>query len=380
MSSSNTLDWALPAAPGRVADMRARLRAARLPASAISGWEGGIDLGWLTGFVAFLADEYDWEADRGRFGARHVMVPFDEAAGNSGQGGLHVTLPENSPGDRLPVLLLHGWPSSGLEFAQVAARLEQAGFYPVVADLPGFGFSAPTQVPAGPRQIAGIVRRAMEKGLGIGRFVVHGNDWGATTAGWLAIDHADAVRGIHISMMGLRPTFGPKTAKPDEAELAWIKSVQKKLAADAGYREIQGTHPNTVAVGLSDSPIGLAAWIAEKMHGWTGGGAEPAVPRQDIAALVTAYWISGAIPSANWIYRAVLKNDETAAPVGGTGDVPVALSFFGNGFFPPPPESWGRRVHNVVDYTTHSTGGHYPALTVPAILSEDIERFAAKFR
>ncbi len=374
MTAPTAVEWVLPAAPDRIADMRTRLHASRLPASAVSGWQGGIDLDWLSGFASYLADAYDWEVDRKRFGARHAMIPFDEAAG---EGGLHVALPAGAPEGRLPVLLLHGWPSSGLEYAQVAAQLEQAGLYPIVADLPGFGFSAPTPAPVGPRQIAGILRRAMEQGLGITTFAVHGNDWGATTAGWLAADHADAISGIHISMMGLRPTFGPEATKPDETEVAWIKTVQKRLAADAGYREIQGTHPNTAAVGLSDSPIGLAAWIAEKLHGWNGGGAEPAVPREDIAALVTAYWISGAIPSANWIYRAVREHDETAAPAGGTGDTPVGLSFFENGFFPPPPRSWCERVHKVVNYTTHPDGGHYPAFTAPVVLARDIQNFIA---
>jgi len=373
MTALTAVDWALPAAPGLIADMRARLRAARLPASAVAGWEGGVNLEWLSGFAAYLADEYDWETDRNRFGAHHMMIPFDEAVGD---GGLHVALPAGAPDGRMPILLLHGWPSSGLEYAQVAAQLEQAGLYPIVADLPGFGFSAPTAAPVGPRQIAVILRRALKQGLSIDSFAVHGNDWGATVAGWLAADHADAVSGIHISMMGLRPTFGPDAKKPDETEVSWIKVVQKRLAADAGYREIQGTHPNTAAVGLSDSPIGLAAWIAEKLHGWNGGGAEPSVPREDIAALVTAYWISGAIPSANWIYRAVREHDETAAPAGGTGDFPVACSFFENGFFPPPPPSWCRRVHNVVNYTTHPEGGHYPAFTVPANLAQDIQGFA----
>ncbi|THF83220.1 MAG: epoxide hydrolase 1, partial [Sulfitobacter sp. SK025] len=141
MTALTAVDWALPAAPGLIADMRARLRAARLPASAVAGWEGGVNLEWLSGFAAYLADEYDWETDRNRFGGHHMMIPFDEAVGD---GGLHVALPAGVPDGRMPILLLHGWPSSGLEYAQVAAQLEQAGLYPIVADLPGFGFSAPT--------------------------------------------------------------------------------------------------------------------------------------------------------------------------------------------------------------------------------------------
>ena len=87
MTALTAVDWVLPAAPDRIADMRTRLHASRFPASAVSGWQGGIDLDWLSGFASYLADSYDWAADRKRFGARHAMIPFDEAAG---EGGLHV--------------------------------------------------------------------------------------------------------------------------------------------------------------------------------------------------------------------------------------------------------------------------------------------------
>lgn len=374
-------EWSLPRAVDRIADMRRRLRDTRFPASACEGWSGGVDVRFLRRFAAYLADDYSWETDSGRFGGRHLLVRVATDGDTDADLRVHVHLPLGGQPGAGSLVLLHGWPSSGLEFVHVARYLGDGGAYPVLVDLPGFGFSDPTQKPIGPRAMAGLLKRVLVDGLGLGDMVVHGNDWGSTVASWLAIDHPEILRGIHLSMMGLKPQFADGAPKLDDAELAWIKVVQKRLAADAGYREIQGTKPNTAAIGISDSPAALAAWIAEKLHDWNGGDVQgdPPVPLADLAAIVTGYWISGNIASANWIYAAVRGEDDTVAPAGGTGDVPVGFSLFGNGFFPAPPESWARRVHRVADYAVHNAGGHYPALTRPEALADDMLRFYNAF-
>lgn len=375
MSTPALVEWSLPRCAAQIEDMRRRLRAARFPESVFDGWTGGVDVAFLRRFTAFLADEYAWEADLERFSGRHIMVRHDETGSET--PAVHVWLPLTDRTAGTPLVMLHGWPSCGFEFVHVARRLAGEHIYPVVVDLPGFGFSGATGKPIGPRAMAGYLKRVLVDGLGLDRMVIHGNDWGSVVASWLAIDYPQVLRGMLLSMMALKPNFSAGLPRPDEHELAWIKAVQRRLAADAGYREIQATKPNTAAVGLSDSPTALAAWVIEKFHGWTGGDlrADPPVAREDLAAVVTAYWLSGNIASANWIYAAILSQDDTIAPSGGTGDVPVAFSLFGNGFFPAPPESWARRLHRVVDYSLHPDGGHFPALTRPDALSQDLLRF-----
>jgi len=378
MSAVSVEEWTLHYPDEQIEEMRRRLRQTRFPASTCHGWTGGVDIDFLRRFTKFLADEYSWESDSARFGGNHFMVNVPEGGTKL---AIHYSLPLGHIAGARPIVLLHGWPSSSFEFVHVAELFRGSGFMPVLVDLPGFGFSSPTLAPMGPRAIAGLLRRALVEGAGLHDMVVHGNDWGSTIASWLAIDHADILCGIHLSMTGLRPSFPDGTPPPSDAELAWIKVVQKKLAKDAGYREMLGTKPNTAAIGLVDSPAALAAWIVEKFHGWNGGGAteDPPVSLEDLAAIVTGYWLSGAIPSANWIYSAVRAHDDTVAPVGGTRDVPVGFSLFGNGFFPAPPESWARRMHNVTDYSIHNTGGHYPALMQPKTLAQDILRFTRSF-
>lgn len=373
-------EWSLPHARSEIAEMRRRLMQTRFPSSTYSGWNGGIDIGFLRRFTEFLAEEYSWETDSRRFGGHHLMayVPADDA---SGELAVHVNLPFGVVADAQPLAILHGWPSSSFEFVHVVEHLRGKPVFPILVDLPGFGFSGPTPKPTGPRSIATVLSNVFADGLGLRDIVVHGNDWGSTVACWLAIDHPKLLRGIHLSMMGLRPMFGQETPRPSHAETVWINTVQKRLAADAGYREIQSTKPNTAVVGLVDSPAALAAWLVEKFHTWSGGesSAEPPVAVADLAALVTGYWLSGNIASANWIYAAARAHDDTLAPAGATGDLPVSFSLFGNGFFPPPPESWARRIHNVVDYTVHESGGHFPALTRPVALANDLQRFCAAF-
>ncbi len=368
--------WSLPEAVEEFAEMQRRLCNRRPPRSMCAGWSGGIDQGFLDRLCTFLSKTYSWDADRARFGGRHLMVHAAPTDGNI-TTKVHVTLPYGVVAGAEPLVLLHGWPSSSFEFVHVVRGLAGQAIFPVLIDLPGFGFSEPTPEPLGPRAMASMIASVLGDGLGLEAVMVHGNDWGSTVASWLAIDYPDLVVGLHLSMMGLQPDLSDGSPEPDEAERAWMRMVRKRLAADAGYREIQSTKPNTVAVGLSDSPAALAAWIAEKFHGWTTGPdvAESKIAIDDIAAVVTAYWLAGTISSANWIYSAVRASDDTAAPASGTGSLPVGLSFFGEGFFPPPPISWPRRIHRVVSHEVHESGGHYPALTSPDVLCNDLLRF-----
>jgi pimeloyl-ACP methyl ester carboxylesterase len=277
------------------------------------------------------------------------------------------------------LVILHGWPSCSFEFDSVVEYLRadaRASLKIVTVDLPGFGFSSKPRRPLGPRDMARLVRRALVEGLGIDRFSVHGNDWGSTVGSWLAFDHADVTSSAHLSMMGMRPALGAGSQSLAPSEAAWVKEVQKRLRADAGYREAQATKPTTLAVGLSDSPAALASWIVEKMHGWTGSDerADPLVAMENLAAIVVCYWISGNIDTANWVYTAGHQRDDTAAPQAPC-PIPVGLSFFGRGFFPPPPAEWTERVYDVRFRRDHPTGGHYPALTEPRALADDLLAF-----
>lgn len=374
--------WLLPPSHQSLDDMRRRLRGTRWPASPEdSGWGYGVDLDYLRTFAEFLREGFDWAAVAKRDSARRFRIQVTDET-NGEDILIHAAVhAEGAAADGRCLILLHGWPSCSFEFDQLIALLRETtgGAVKIVSfDLPGFGFSGRLKRPMAPRTMARLLHRAAVEGLGISRFHLHGNDWGSTVGSWIAFDHASSVAAAHFTMMGMRPALSSTSAPlaPDEA--AWVKEVQGQLRADGGYREIQSTKPTTLAVGLTDSPAGLSAWIVEKMHGWTGSGerADPCVGMHDLAAIVTAYWISGNIDTANWIYTAVHAHDDTVAPA-----IPcpirVGLSFFGGGFFPPPPATWTKRVYDVRFRRDHSRGGHYPALTEPQLLADDLASFMA---
>jgi pimeloyl-ACP methyl ester carboxylesterase len=247
----------------------------------------------------------------------------------------------------------------------------------VVADLPGFGLSGQPSRPIGPREIAGLWRQLMVEGLGHSRFLYHGNDWGASVGAWLGVDYAAHVRGVHLTMPGVRPSLTPPAPGLTAEESAWLKETQKRLSADAGYREILSTKPSTAAVGLADSPAALLAWIVEKLHGWSGMGADqpPPMDRDTILAIATVYWSTNNLPAANWIYYAARHGDDTAFGPGVRCATATGFSIFDGGFFPPPPQTWLERMHHTIFRRDHPSGGHFPALTRPQALAGDLLEF-----
>ncbi|MCF6294024.1 MAG: hypothetical protein L3J04_11590, partial [Robiginitomaculum sp.] len=131
-------------------------------------------------------------------------------------------------------------------------------------------------------------------------FIAQGGDWGSVVASWLGVDHADVVDAVHLTMLGLKPALEPTAPPLSHAEKVWLKEMQARLAKDRGYSEVQATKPTTLAVGLADSPVALAAWLAEKYIGWSGGLEQAAnLSMDEILLPITLYWSTGNIASAN---------------------------------------------------------------------------------
>ncbi len=370
-----------------LADLKQRLARTRWPASQDSaGWRMGVNVPYLKDLVEYWRNDFDWPRVALKLNLRdHRLVTLDDAQGVS--VAVHVVVePASRP--EAPVLLISpGWPSSFLEYETVIDRIahpERFGgraedaLAVVVADLPGFGLSGQPSRPIGPRPIAVLWRQLMLECLGHSRFLYHGNDWGASVGAWLGVDHAAHVRGIHLTMPGVRPSLAPPAPPLSTDESSWLKQTQKRLAADAGYREIQSTKPSTAAVGLADSPAGMLAWIVEKLHGWSGADPDqpPPVERDTILATATLYWATNNLPTANWIYHAVRHGNDAAFDPGVYCATASGFSIFDGGFFPPPPQSWLERMHRSVFRRDHPSGGHFPALTRPPALADDILEFS----
>jgi microsomal epoxide hydrolase len=368
-----------------LADLKQRLATTRWPIAPKSApWQYGTDLTWLKDVVAHWHDHYDWrrwEAALNRFPNYRATV---------GGRKLHFMLERGSGPDPLPLILTHGWPGSVVEFLEVIEPLahpERFGgdsrdaFTVIVPSLPGYGFSDAPEGPITPRDIAALWRTLAIDVLGCERYVAQGGDWGACVTSWLAFDHPERLVAIHLNMQGLLPFRGDGVPPMTEEELAWLKRAQESSRLESAYQQIQGTKPQTLAYGLTDSPAGLAAWILEKFHGWTIPG-EAAPPPFDVDRLLTnvmLYWLNG-INASTWLYLALVQGDAFFLKAGETIGVPTGLFLFPNDLIPPPPDSWTRRVYNVQHRRVAESGGHFAAFENGALLVEDMRAFFRGYR
>ena len=286
-------------------DLTERLARARLPSEpANAAWDYGIDPAYLRRLLRYWREEYDWRAVEAR------LNRLPQFMASVGDARIHLVYERGSGSGPLPLVLTHGWPGSFVEFEAVVGplahperfggRVEDA-FDVIVPSLPGYGWSAPPPAPISTRDIARIWDELMTSVLGYPRYVAQGGDWGSLVTSWLGVDSAPHVVAIHLNMMGLRPYLGEGSSPLTPEEEAWVARARARLQRETGYQAIQGTKPQTLAYGLTDSPVGLAAWIAEKFHGWSGPGPDgPPFTMEQIITDVMVYWLTGSVNTASW--------------------------------------------------------------------------------
>jgi len=234
-------------------------------------------LGYLRRLIEYWRTAFDWRAEETRLNAfPQYKVPLR----GIDMHFLHV--PGSGPAP-CPLLLLHGWPGSIFEFLELIPRLtdpvrfgcDPADAFTVVApSLPGYGLSfKPGQPRFGIEEIADCMVELMQDVLGYPRFAVQGGDWGAITASRLGCVHPEKLIGIHVNLLAVRRDHQPAAnAAPEEKTYA--HQLAQWLREETGYQWIQGTRPQTLAYGLTDSPAGLAAWIVEKFRAWSDCGGD----------------------------------------------------------------------------------------------------------
>jgi microsomal epoxide hydrolase len=367
-----------------LADLRDRLARTRWPDEPPgAGWAYGADLAYLRQLVGHWRDGFDWRA------AERVLNQFAQYTVPLAGIDLHfIHQPGVGPAP-LPLLLSHGWPSSVWEFHKLIPLLTDPGrfggdpedaFSVVAPSLPGYGFSfRPGQPRFGTDEIADVFAALMTGSLGYERFAAAGGDWGAFITSRLAHVHPDRLHGIHISLLPLSRPPGPPPEDED-----YRRQLQHWVREETGYSAIQGTKPQTLAYGLTDSPAGLAAWIVEKFRSWSDchGDVESRFTKDELLANITIYWVTGAIGSSFWPYYARQHGGWTASDVAAEGrriEVPTAYAVFPGEIVRPPREAV-EQAFNVQRYTRMPAGGHFAALEEPALLAEDLREFFRPLR
>lgn len=367
-----------------IADLRGRLARTRWPDEAPDApWAYGTSVAFMRELCAYWQDGFDWRAQEA---ALNAIPQFKVDMDGIGLHYLHVRGQGPAP---TPLLLSHGWPGSVLEFMKLIPMLtdparfggDPADAFTVVApSLPGFGLSfAPNQPRFGAEAIADLFARLMTDVLGYPRFAAQGGDWGAFITSRLGYSHPQLLTGIHLNLLAL-PRDPGQPANPTPAERQYLDELVVFLREETGYQSIQGTRPQTLAFGLSDSPAGLAAWIIEKFRAWSDCDGDPLTvfTRDELLANISLYWFTGAIGSSFWPYYYRLHNPWPIPP-GCRIAVPTGYAAFPREIL-RPPRSLAEQQYNITRWTPMARGGHFAAMEQPQALAEDVRAFFRPLR
>jgi epoxide hydrolase len=348
-------------------DLRERLRRTKFPDQIEgTGWECGTPIPYLRTLVQYWHDEYDWRAAEARLNElAHFTTEID------GQS-IHFIHERCERDDTLPILMIHGWPGSVVEFESVIPLLKQ-DLHLVVPSLPGYGFSGPTtETGWDPWRIARAFVQLMAD-LGYDRYGVQGGDWGAQVAERMAALDEEHCVALHLNMaIANRPKEDVALSEADQADLAAMASFGKEESA---YSQLQGTKPQTLGAGLMDSPAGLLSWIVEKFRAWSDcdGDPENAFTRDQLITNVMLYWLTGTITSSTRLYWENLHSAERAPK---HISVPTGIARFPKEpiRFPRP---WVEAKYDVTHWAEMPRGGHFAAMEQPALFVDDIRTFFA---
>jgi len=369
-------------------DLRRRLRSVRLPDQDVPNedWAYGSELGYVRELVSHWIDKYDWrETERylnGGMGcgAAHWTLQLPVEDGNPGSNlRVHFV----SAGDKtgVPLLLLHGWPGSFFEFHRILPLLVDMGFHVVAPSLPGYGFSERPHTRHFDTAAMARTLDLLMRSLGHHAYVAQGGDWGAmicrNIAQLTSMGQLHACKAVHFNFVIALPPQGDSgpLSEPEKLALERMKLFQEH---ETGYSAIHKTKPQTLGFALSDSPVGLLAWLVEKFRTWTdcSGAPERALPRDEMITEVMLYWVSGCITSSMRLYYEVMgkgrPGGEAVRLLGQPITIPAGFARFPEEVH-AAPRSWVKQQYkNVIRDADVARGGHFAAWEQPELLAEEI--------
>jgi pimeloyl-ACP methyl ester carboxylesterase len=348
-----------------------------------AGWSKGVPVEYLKELAEYWCTGYDW---RKYETALNEFPQYTAEIDGQNIHFLHVRSPEPNA---LPLVITHGYPSSIAEFINLIGPLTNPrayggnpadAFHVVAPSLPGFGFSTPVQEQGWEAKRTARAWATLMNRLGYERYGAQGGDIGAGVASWLGNTDLEHIVGLHITsdetavaLSGFLPANISGLSGTEQARLSHLRQYE---ADGKGYLQIQGTRPQTLAYGLTDSPVGQLAWIAEKFKEWTDPTArliDTKEGRDHLLTNISLYWFTGTGTSAaNFIYEAMHAGD-WAAP----SSTPQGWAVFGR-------DNIVRRLvdpdKKIKHWSEYDRGGHFPAMEVPDLLVSDIRAFFSTLR
>ncbi|MFZ5609511.1 MAG: epoxide hydrolase family protein [Pseudomonadota bacterium] len=346
-----------------------------------AGWAYGANQAYMKKLQGYWLEGFDWPAAVAALN-RHPHYRAAVAGGLT----LHFIHRPSPRADAIPLLISHGWPGSVLEFTHIIDRLAapqdpaQPAFHVVAPSLPGYAWSDKPASPMGPRSVARLYDRLMTDVLGYSRYLAQGGDWGCLISAFLGLE-APAVRAIHINGYGLRSAdMTPR----DDAQHAWLARAGRLREQETAYLYLQATKPQSLAYAMMDSPLGVAAWFAEKFCAWGDksggdqkkGASDPPFSLDWLLANIMVYLTTRSFATASWLYRGLFAEGGFAMPPGKRVKVPVGVANFPKDLLAFPPRAMVERGYNVTHWTDMPRGGHFASLEEPDLFLADLRAFA----
>jgi epoxide hydrolase len=365
-----------------------RVREAQFP-DRLDGndWRYGADWDYMKGLANYWADQYDWRK------AEANLNRYPQFIARVGDYDIHFYHVRGRGPKPMPLILTHGWPGSVLEFLDAIGPLSDPAsfggspgdaFDVIVPSLPGYGFSSkPKGKPIGPATTAALWNQLMTGVLGYRHYGSQGGDLANAIQIQLGRTYPNSLVGVHFNGIGtgagaaLLPL--PPESEQTLEERAYARALAAYRATEVDYLNEQRNKPQTVALALSDSPIGAAAWIVEKLKGWSDSPTlEPVFTKDQVLTNVMIYLVTNTVGTAAWFYRGL---SEDAGVVSGKVTVPTGFASSPREMtILNPPKSAVERGFNLVHYTKLPRGGHFAFWEQPEAMVADVRQFFRKLR
>ncbi|WP_303758669.1 epoxide hydrolase family protein [Sphingobium yanoikuyae] len=369
MSAVRPFTLAVPQAA--LDDLHRRLDQTRWPERETgAGWEQGVPIDRLRALVDYWRHGYDWrrcEAMLNGFGQFKTMIDGID---------VHFLHIRSRHDGAMPLLLTHGWPGSVIEFHKVIGPLTDPtahggdpadAFHLIIPSLPGYGFSdKPAETGWGVERIAQAWAELMQR-LGYDRYVAQGGDWGSSVTVTLGTQAPSGLIGVHLNMLSIMPPDLGDQLDPDEQRA--VAASRHFADVESAYARLQATRPQTIGYALADSPVGQAAWIYEKLRGWSDCDGEPEniFSRDEMLDAIMLYWLTNGGASSARLYWESMGSFRPMKI-----DLPLGYSQFPREIL-VPPRSWAERIFsNIIHWNAVDKGGHFAAFEQPGLFVNEV--------
>ncbi|RDW85444.1 hypothetical protein BP5796_03769 [Coleophoma crateriformis] len=340
----------------------------------------GIDLNTLRSLRKEWLTSFNWGKEQNSMNQfKHFEATIEDLT-------IHFIHEKSTDADAIPLLLLHGWPGSFLEFLPVIDQLVQTGatslgkpvsFNVIVPSLPGFVFSSPPPANWTVHDTARVFNTLMTDVLGYSTFAVHGTDFGVGPGYALYDEFNETTRAAHFVFLPFYP-LKPDALQALNISLSPLEKFEEQGfeqwdSSGSGYFLEQSTKPNTLGLALYDTPVGQLAWIGEKFISWSdphAGSGGSVLDSNEILRSVSLYYLTRSFISSLYIYAQNPHAFATQYTKAHTNAPMLFSAFKYNVAFWPP--ALVEKVGNLVLYRNHESGGHFPGLENPSALIEDL--------